>query len=130
MTRTRRRVVAGVGVAAFTVGSVALVMWLVSGDARPLLSATDAAATYTYVIPEGTGARLDAGERVEVLPDTLRARVGEVLRIRNDDRRGHVVGPFYVAADQTLTQRLDSPGVLVGACSAHPDGRFRLEVST
>jgi hypothetical protein len=50
------------------------------------------------------------------------------MRIVNDDDRGHLVGPFFVAAGQSLTQRFNSPGKLVGVCSIHEDGLFVLEI--
>jgi plastocyanin len=99
------------------------------GSQRPAKSSVEAAnPTYVYVIPAGTGAAVDRGEPVDILPRELRARVGEVMRIVNDDDRGHLVGPFFVAAGQTLTQRFNSPGELVGVCSIHEDGLFVLEI--
>ena len=131
MTRAASRIVLAVGVVA-VVSATAMVANLVvsrRSDAQPVLSAANRAdPTYVYVIPDGTGDRIDAGDPVDVLPDVLTAHVGEVMRIVNDDDRGHLVGPFYVAAGQTLTQRFDTPGELVGVCSIHDDGRFVLEV--
>lgn len=86
------------------------------------------APDYDYLIPAGTGTRLDAGERVEIIPGELEVRVGEVIRIVNEDERGHVIGAFYVAAGETLTQTFSSPGVLAGECSVHPSGSFVLTV--
>ncbi len=63
-----------------------------------------------------------------MLPERLDARVGETIRIVNEDTRGHVVGPFFVAAGTTLRQTFASPGRLEGICSAHVSGRFVLEV--
>jgi plastocyanin len=97
---------------------------------RPDIEAADeaAAADYDYLIPAGTGARLDAGERVEIIPGELEVKVGEVIRIVNEDERGHVIGAFYVAAGETLRQTFSSPGVLAGECSVHPSGSFVLTV--
>lgn len=102
-----------------------------SSTARPGIGAADSEAVpdYDYVIPMGTGAQLDAGERVEIIPADLQVRVGEVLRIINEDNRGHVIGAFYVAAGETLRQRFASPGVLEGECSVHPSGSFTLTVN-
>ncbi len=86
-------------------------------------------ATYEYTVPAGTGERFDRGEPIEILPQTLEAKVGEVIRIVNEDDRGHVVGPFYVGAGETLVQRFASPGVFQGACTVHPSGQFELRVS-
>jgi hypothetical protein len=102
-----------------------------STPARPGISAADSEVTpdYDYLIPLGTGARLDAGERIEIIPADLQVRVGEVLRIINEDERGHVIGAFYVASGETLRQRFASPGVLEGECSVHPSGSFTLTVN-
>jgi hypothetical protein len=96
----------------------------------PGINAADPEAVpdHDYLIPLGTGARLDTGERLEIIPADLEVRVGEVLRIVNEDDRGHVIGAFYVAAGETLRQRFASPGVLQGDCSVHPSGSFTLTV--
>jgi plastocyanin len=86
-------------------------------------------ATYEYVIPQGAGEALDAGTPLEILPAELEVRVGETIRIVNEDDRGHSVGPFFVGAHETLTQRFSSPGEFVGICTVHPSGEFVLVVS-
>jgi hypothetical protein len=88
----------------------------------------DTPADLTYVIPDGTGARLDQGHRVEVLPARIDARVGQVIRIVNHDGRGYLLGPFYVGAHETLLQRFTSPGTFEGACVVHPSGEIVLNV--
>ena len=87
-----------------------------------------ARADWSYVIPRGTGARLDRREPVRILPARIDAHVGEVIRIINRDNRGYLLGPFYVAAHRTLTQRFTSPGTFEGACVVHPSGEIVLEV--
>ena len=86
-------------------------------------------ADYEYVIPLGTGARFDAGEAVEILPGELVVRVGEVMRIVNLDDRNHLIGPFFVGAGETLTQRFASAGEFTGLCTVHPSGEFVLTVT-
>lgn len=102
------------------------------GDDRDGALVTDdpeaASFDYDYLIPEGTADRLDSGEFVEILPAQLAVRVGEVIRIINEDDRGHFVGIFYVGAGETVTQRFAAPGEFVGACSVHPSGQLTLEV--
>jgi len=85
-------------------------------------------ATYEFVIPAGAGDALDAGTPLEILPAELEVRVGETIRIVNTDDRGHTVGPFFVGADETLTQRFSSPGEFVGVCTVHPSGQLVLRV--
>ena len=85
-------------------------------------------ADYEYLIPAGTGDRIEAGELVEILPAQLDVNVGEVIRIVNEDSRGHFVGIFYVGEGETVTQRFASPGEFQGACSVHPSGQLTLTV--
>lgn len=84
---------------------------------------------YDFVIEPGTAARIAAGEDVEVVPQELEVKVGESIRIVNNDSANHSVGIFFVLAGQTLTQNFRSPGVLEGSCSVHPSGRFTLRVT-
>jgi hypothetical protein len=85
-------------------------------------------ADYEYVVPAGAGEAYDRGEPLDILPAELEAKVGEVIRIHNEDDRGHIVGPFYVGPGETLVQRFASPGTFVGSCTVHPSGQFELSV--
>lgn len=119
---------AALGAAVVVVAIVAVVT--VSGGSAPGFSdAADVEAfEYDYVIPAGTQARLDAGETVEIVPASLTVRVGESIRIVNDDDANHVVGGFFVPAGATLQQHFNSAGELIGECDVHPSGTFRLIV--
>lgn len=86
-------------------------------------------ADYEYLIPAGTGERLTAGENIEILPAELDVKVGEVIRIVNQDDRGHFVGIFFVGAGETVTQRFASPGEFMGQCTVHPSGQIVLRVA-
>lgn len=83
---------------------------------------------HDFVIPAGTGDRIAAGEAIDVVPAALTVRVGEAIRIVNDDDRGHQVGVFYVGAGESLTQRFNSPGTLTDECDVHSSGAFTLVV--
>ena len=110
--------------------AVALLLAACGSDELSLIDDPGALeATYSYVVPAGSGEAFDRGEPIEILPPTLTAKVGEVIRIVNEDSRGHVVGPFYVGAGETLVQRFASPGVFQGACTVHPSGQFELKVT-
>jgi hypothetical protein len=61
-------------------------------------------ADWSYAIPSGTGARLDQGKRVEILPARIDAHVGQVIRIVNHDSRGYLLGPFSVGAHETCNR--------------------------
>lgn len=83
---------------------------------------------HDFVIPAGTADRIAAGEQIEIVPAELVVEVGDALRIVNEDAADHVVGVFFVAAGETLTQRFNSTAVLEGECSVHPSGSFTLRV--
>lgn len=101
------------------------------GDSGPGIApaAADEPATYEYVIPEGAGEALDAGQPLEILPGELVVTVGETIRVVNEDDRGHNIGPFFVGAGETLSQRFSSPGEFVGVCTVHPSGELVLVVN-
>lgn len=88
-----------------------------------------AAATFEYVIPAGAGDALDAGTPLEILPAELDVNVGDTIRIENLDDRGHTVGPFFVGAHETLSQRFSTPGEFEGVCTVHPSGQLVLVVN-
>lgn len=114
-----------------TVAGLLLVSCGSDSSSEPGAEAIDAVdvATYEFVIPAGAGEALDAGTPLEILPGELDVRVGETIRIVNEDDRGHTVGPFFVGANETLTQRFSSPGEFVGVCTVHPSGQLVLRVT-
>lgn len=100
-----------------------------TGSGLDITSADDETEfEHEYVIPAGTAARIEAGEQIAIVPAELVVQVGEAIRIVNEDDADHVVGVFFVAAGETLTQRFNSVAVLEGECSVHPSGSFRLRV--
>jgi plastocyanin len=93
-----------------------------------VLVGNDIGVTREYVIQPGVVDRIAAGENIEVLPASLELRVGDSLRIRNDDDKGSVVGPFYVGPKSVTTQRFTSAGTYSGLCTVHPSGNLTLTV--
>jgi hypothetical protein len=85
-------------------------------------------ADLQYVIPIGAGEALDRGEPLEILPAQLDVEVGDVIEIVNEDDRGHLVGPFFVGAQETLRQRFASEGEYIGICTVHPSGQIVVTV--
>lgn len=135
MARRRTAALAAAALLAAGGSAAAGIVLATGGDGGPAASAGPGAvevagqrADYRYVIPAGTGARLDAGEPVSLLPARIAAHVGEVLRIRNDDTRGYLLGPFYVGPRETLEQRFTSAGTFTGTCEVHPSGQLVLTV--
>ena len=102
-----------------------------SGDDGALFAedSVGADAEYNYVIPAGTFDRIYAGEEIEILPGRLEVKVGEAIRIVNEDDHGHFVGIFYVGPGETASQRFASPGEFQGQCSVHPSGELTLVVT-
>lgn len=117
---------------AAVIALVAMATASCGGDDRsgPLVVADSDSVTadYEYVIPPGTGAIFDSGGSVDILPAALTVHVGEVMRIVNQDDRSALIGPFYVGAGETLTQRFSTPGDFTGMCTVHPSGQFVLKV--
>ena len=115
-----------------TLGILAFVVFgACSGDRNDALVVDDpgvSQADYDYLIPQGTGERIRAGEDVEILPAELDVNVGETIRIVNEDDEGHFVGIFYVGAGETVTQRFSSPGEYTGQCTIHPSGKLSLRI--
>jgi plastocyanin len=99
-----------------------------SQPATEAIVATDD-VTLEFVIPVGAGEALDAGTPLEILPAELQVNVGDTIRIENQDDRGHTVGPFFVGANETLTQRFSTPGEFEGVCTVHPSGQLVLVVN-
>lgn len=86
-------------------------------------------ADFSFVIPAGAGEAVDNGEPLEILPGELDLKVGDILEIVNEDSRGHLVGPFFVGANETLRQRFASAGEYQGICTVHPSGEITVTVT-
>ena len=84
---------------------------------------------YDYLIPFGTGYKIDDGEEIEIVPSVLNVKVGERIRIVNDDVQGANVGIFWVPAGRTVTMEFTTAGTLSGECDVHPDGTFTINVN-
>jgi plastocyanin len=81
------------------------------------------------VVPAGTQARLERGETVVVMPAELRLRVGDTLRIRNEDAVEQAVGPFVVAAGEVFELRYGAPGEYEGYCPLSEGETYRIVVT-
>ena len=89
----------------------------------------DEQATYEYVVPYGTSVRIDQGQKVDLMPQRLDVKVGESIRITNQDGRDYMIGPVFVTAGQSLAMRFTQPGELSGVCSMNPEGVFTISVT-
>lgn len=99
------------------------------GGPGSILTGNDGTATHTYVIKPGTFDAMATGQSIQVLPDDLQFKVGETIRIRNEDSKSGIVGPFFVDAHSTMTQKFTSAGTYQGMCNVHPSGRITIRVT-
>lgn len=121
----RRRRPAALAAGAVVVGVVVVLavvgVWLMVGP-------EGGGETHVITIPAGTGARLDAGEDVTIVPRELHIDVNDIVRVENEDDRIFDVGPLVVTPNSTLVHQFDRPGRFSGACSLHPEDSFTIVV--
>jgi hypothetical protein len=100
--------------------------------ANPPPAAESLAASWApareIVIPADAQARLDAGERVAILETEIRVKVGETVRIRNDDVVDHVIGPYYLQSGAALQQTYRTPQTIQYVCFVNPTEAISLVV--
>ncbi len=69
------------------------------------------------VVPPGTQDRLDRGELVNVMPAKLEFRVGDTIRVRNDDDAVQYAGPYRIEAGQQFELTYGAAGRYGGYCN-------------
>jgi hypothetical protein len=129
-TVTRGRLLAGgLALVALLAGAVVLDLGPFAPDGPDALveAASARHPDLEFVIPAGTAAAARRGAAPELIPNPLRVRVGQTLRVRNEDV-AQQIGPFFLREGETITQRFVAEGRLVGACAAHPSGRIAIEI--
>lgn len=82
-----------------------------------------------FVVPPGTQARLTLGETVTIMPAEISLRVGDTLRIRNDDTSDQSVGPYFVAAGETVEITYGQPGRYEGYCPLSEGSTYVIEIT-
>lgn len=77
-----------------------------------------------FEIPPGTWARRMAGDKVEILPDTIRLTLGvrDVLLLRNRDEVPQVFGPALIMPGQSFRLPFEVASTYSFACTAHASG--------
>ena len=85
--------------------------------------------TLSFTVPEGTGARIAAGEKVYVFPAKLDLHTGDTIVIKNEDTRPAIVGPYTVDRNSTLSQTFLRTGYVTGFCSIHPSGKVTIHIT-
>ena len=81
------------------------------------------------IIPAGTQDKLDRGEPVNVMPAELYFKIGDVLRIRNDDSVDQVAGPFRVEAGKRFELTFGATGEYGGYCSLSGGGGYKIVIT-
>jgi len=83
-----------------------------------------------FEIPHGTWARRMAGEKLEILPDTIRLTLGinDVLLLRNADDVPQAFGPALVMPGQSFRLPFATASTYSFACSAHASGQLNVIV--
>ena len=83
-----------------------------------------------FEIPRGTFARRMAGEKVEILPSTIRLTLGinDVLLLRNADDVPQTFGPALIMPGQSFRLPFATASTYGFACSAHASGQLSVVV--
>lgn len=83
-----------------------------------------------FEIPKGTWARRMAGDKVEILPSTIRLTLGlrDVLLLRNSDTVPQIFGPVLIMPGQDFRLPFQTVSENQFACSAHASGQMTVIV--
>jgi hypothetical protein len=83
-----------------------------------------------FEIPHGTWARRMAGEKIEILPNTIRLTLGinDVLLLRNADEVPQAFGPALVMPGQSFRLPFATASIYSFACTAHASGQLKVIV--
>ena len=83
-----------------------------------------------FEIPKGTWARRMAGDKVEILPDTIRLTLGvrDVLLLKNSDTVPQIFGPVLIMPGQEFRLPFEQVSENQFACTAHASGQMTIIV--
>lgn len=83
-----------------------------------------------FEIPNGTYARRMAGDKVEILPDTIRLTLGanDTLLLKNLDDVPQVFGPVLIMPGQSFRLPFEKASTYSFACTAHASGQMSVIV--
>jgi len=83
-----------------------------------------------FEIPKGTWARRMAGDKVEILPSTIRLTQGlrDVLLLRNSDTVPQIFGPVLIMPGQEFRLPFETVSENQFSCSAHASGQMTVIV--
>jgi hypothetical protein len=116
----------------FVVGAAALLLAAALGAVTwaALAPIADDARDELFEIPRGTWARRMAGDKIEILPDTIRLTLGarDVLLLRNLDEVPQVFGPVLIMPGQSFRLPFEKASTYSFACTAHASGQMNIIV--
>jgi hypothetical protein len=103
---------------------VALLAWATLAPVQPV------SREQLFEIPKGTFARRMAGDKVDILPGTIRLTLGadDVLLLRNLDDVPQVFGPALIMPGQSFRLPFEAASTYSFACSAHASGQMSVVV--
>jgi hypothetical protein len=83
-----------------------------------------------FEIPKGTWARRMAGDKTEILPETIRLTLGvqDVLLLRNLDEVPQIFGPTLLMPGQSFRLPFEVASSYPFACTAHVSGQMTVVV--
>jgi hypothetical protein len=83
-----------------------------------------------FEIPPGTWARRMAGEKLEILPGSIRLTLGlnDVLLLKNHDAVPQVFGPVLIMPGQSFRLPFEQASTYSFACTAHASGQMSVIV--
>lgn len=84
-----------------------------------------------FEIPRGTYARRMAGEKIEILPHTIRLTLGlnDVLVLKNGDSVPHIFGPTLIMPGQSFRLPFTNASTNNFQCTAHANGQLSVIVA-
>jgi hypothetical protein len=83
-----------------------------------------------YEIPQGTWARRQAGEKFDLIPDTIHMTLGvkDVLVMKNHDDVPHLFGPVLIMPGQSFQLPFRQPASYIFTCPLHTKGQLTIVV--
>lgn len=84
-----------------------------------------------FEIPQGTWARRQAGDMVDILPSEIHLVTGirNVLVLRNRDDVPQIFGPTLIMPGQSFSLPFETAADYDFACTAHSSGQMRVAVA-
>ena len=111
--------------------AIALALPLLGGLGWAAFAPVAASHEELFEIPNGTAARRLAGEKIEILPQTIHLRLGlnDVLAFKNSDTAPHIFGPALIMPGQTFRLPFSQASTYSFQCTAHANGQLNVIVA-